>query len=94
MANKRFSAIFFVQKTFEFGLQFLPACCVNFRVISNNVTINEKPCGTLEKVLVLYFAFENRITASPPQKAKLTSVAFICLLFFMIPVLNFMLFVV
>ena len=45
--NKRFSSLFRVRKAKPpVCLQFLLACCVNFRVIWNNVTINEKPFGT------------------------------------------------
>ena len=48
--DKRFHVLLFL------SLQFLLTCCVNFRVTSNAVAINEKTFGTLR--FVLYFQFE------------------------------------
>ena len=82
--DKRFLVLFFL------SLQFLLTCCVNFRVTSNAVTINEKTFGTLR--LILYFQLKNSVKASPLQKPNQASIALRCLLFFMIPILNFKLF--
>ena len=46
MDNKRFSALFFVQKTLEFVYNFY-LLVASTSVISDNVTINEKLFGTL-----------------------------------------------
>ena len=64
---------------YSVSLQFLLTCCVNFRVTSNAVTINEKTFALF--VLILYFQFENSVKASPSQKPNQASKALRCLLF-------------